>query len=182
MEPTMLKIIAGIAVVLVLAIAVVLVLAATKPDTFRIERSATVNAPPEKIFAVLSDFRKWGGWSPWENKDPDMKRSFGGAERGKGAVYGWEGDKNVGTGRMEILEANAPSKLVIKLDFLKPFEAHNTAEFTMLPQGSATQVNWVMHGPSNFMTKVMHVFIDMDKMVGKDFEQGLANLKQLAEK
>ena len=182
MEPTMFKIIAGVVIVLALAIAVVLVLAATKPDTFRIERSATINAPPEKIFAVLSDFHQWTGWSPWENKDPGMKRSYGGAERGRGAVYGWEGDKNVGTGRMEIMEATAPSKLVIKLDFLKPFEAHNTAEFTMLPQGNATSVHWVMHGPSNFMSKVMHVFMDIEKMVGKDFEAGLANLKRLTEK
>ena len=182
MEPTMFKVIAGIAIVLALAIAVVLVLAATKSGTFRIERSATINAPAEKIFAVLSDFHQWGGWSPWENKDPDMKRTFGGPERGKGAIYGWEGDKNVGTGRMEILEASTPSKLVIQLDFFKPFEAHNTAEFTMLPQGNATNIHWVMHGPSSFMARVMHVFIDMDKMVGKDFEQGLANLKQLTEK
>lgn len=182
MEPIVFKIIAGVAIVLVLAIAFVLVLAATKPDTFRIERSATINAPPEKIFAVLSDFRRWTGWSPWENKDPAMKRSYSGADRGKGAVYGWEGDKNVGTGRMEIVEANTPSKLVIKLDFLKPFEAHNTAEFTMLPQGNATSVHWVMHGPSNFMSKVMHVFMNIEKMVGKDFEAGLANLKRLTEK
>jgi uncharacterized protein YndB with AHSA1/START domain len=182
MEPTMLKIVAGIAIVLVIAIAVVLVLAATKPDTFRIERSATINAPADRIFAVLSDFRQWGGWSPWENKDPGMKRNFAGAERGKGAVYGWEGDRNVGTGRMEILQADTPSKLVIQLDFLKPFEAHNTAEFTMLPQGNATNVHWVMQGPSSFMAKLMHVFINMDKMVGKDFEQGLANLKNLTEK
>ena len=177
----MLKIIAGIAIVLALAIGVILVLAASKPDTFRIERSATINAPPEKIFAVLSDFRQWTGWSPWENRDPDMKRNYGGADRGKGAVYGWEGDKNVGIGRMEIMEATAPSKLVIKLDFLKPFEAHNTAEFTMRPQDNATLVRWAMHGPSPLMAKVMHVFINMDKMVGKDFEQGLANLKRLTE-
>ena len=182
MEPTMFKVIAGIVVVLVVAIAVIVVLAATKPDTFRIERRATIDAPAEKIFAVLSDFRQWRGWSPWENKDPGMKRDYGGAERGKGATYGWEGDKNVGTGRMEILEASTPSRLVIKLDFLKPFEAHNTAEFTMLPQGNATSVHWVMHGPAPFMSKVMTVFMNFDKMVGKDFEQGLANLKRLAEK
>lgn len=178
----MLEAIIIIAVVLAIAIAVVLILAATKSDTFRIERSGTINAPADKIFAVLNDFRQWGGWSPWEHKDPDMKRTYGGPERGKGATYGWEGDKNVGTGRMEILEANTPSKLVIKLDFFKPFEAHNTAEFTMLPQGNATNVHWVMHGPANFMSKVMQVFMNMDKMVGKDFEQGLANLKQLTEK
>ncbi len=171
-----------IAVIVAVAIVIILILAATKPDTFRIERSGIINAPAEKIFAVLNDFHQWGGWSPWEHKDPDMKRTFGGAERGKGATYGWEGDKNVGTGRMEILEANTPSKLVIKLDFFKPFEAHNTAEFTMLPQGNATNVHWVMHGPANFMSKVMQVFMSMDKMVGKDFEQGLANLKQLTEK
>jgi uncharacterized protein YndB with AHSA1/START domain len=178
----MLEAIIIIAIVLAVAIAVVLILAATKPDTFRIERSAVINAPAEKIFGVLSDFHQWGGWSPWEHKDPDMKRTYGGPERGKGAVYGWEGDKNVGTGRMEILEANTPSKLAIKLDFFKPFEAHNTAEFTMLPQGNATNVHWVMHGPSNFMSKVMGVFMNFDKMVGKDFEQGLANLKRLTEK
>jgi uncharacterized protein YndB with AHSA1/START domain len=171
-----------IAVIVAVAIVIILILAATKPDTFRIERSGIINAPAEKIFAVLNDFHQWGGWSPWEHKDPDMKRTFGGAERGKGATYGWEGDKNVGTGRMEILEANTPSKLVIKLDFFKPFEAHNTAEFTMLPQGNGTNVHWVMHGPANFISKVMQVFMSMDKMVGKDFEQGLANLKQLTEK
>ena len=171
-----------IAVVLAVAIAVILILAATKPDTFRIERSATINAPADRIFAVLSDFHQWKGWSPWEKKDPELKRNFSGAERGKGAVYGWEGDKNVGTGRMEILEATAPSKLVIKLDFFTPFEAHNTAEFTMLPQGHATDIRWVMHGPAPFMSKVMQVFMNFDKMVGKDFETGLANLKKLTEK
>lgn len=178
----MFKVIAAVAVVIAVAIAVVLILAATKPDTFRIERSATINAPAEKIFAVLSDFRQWTGWSPWEHKDPALKRSFGGAERGKGAIYGWEGNKDVGTGRMEILQANTPSKLVIKLDFFKPWEAHNTAEFTMLPQGNATNVHWVMHGPAPFMSKVAQVFMNIDKMVGKDFEAGLANLKQLTEK
>jgi uncharacterized protein YndB with AHSA1/START domain len=171
-----------IAIILAVAIAAILILASTKPDTFSIERSAVINAPAERIFSVLNDFHQWGGWSPWENKDPDMKRTYGGPERGRGAVYGWEGDKNVGTGRMEILEANTPSKLVIKLDFFKPFEAHNTAEFTMLPQGNATNVHWVMHGPATFMSKVMTVFVNFDKMVGKDFEQGLANLKKLTEK
>jgi uncharacterized protein YndB with AHSA1/START domain len=177
----MFEVIVIIAVVLAIAIAVVLILAATKPDTIRIERSATINAPAEKIFAVLADFHQWVGWSPWEHKDPALKRAFSGAERDKGAIYAWEGNKNVGTGRMEILEANAPSKLVIKLDFFTPFEAHNTAEFTMLPQGSATNVHWVMHGPAPFMSRVMQVFVSFDKMVGKDFEVGLANLKKLTE-
>jgi hypothetical protein len=142
----------------------------------------TINAPAEAVFPLICDFHRWGGWSPWENRDPAMKRSFGGAASGKGAVYGWEGNKNVGTGRMEIIEASAPSRIVVKLDFLKPFEAHNTAEFTMLSQGGATEVTWAMYGPAPFMSKLMHVLINMDRMIGKDFEAGLARLKMLAEK
>lgn len=178
----MFEVIVIIAIVLAIIIAVVLILAATKPDTFRVERAASIRAPAETIFPLIADFHQWGNWSPWEGRDPAMKRSFSGAERGKGAVYAWEGDKNVGTGRMEILEAAPSSKVVIKLDFLKPFEAHNTAVFTMLPQGDATNVTWVMHGPAVFMAKVMHVFINMDRMVGKDFETGLANLRTISEK
>jgi uncharacterized protein YndB with AHSA1/START domain len=177
----MLEIIAIIAVVLAVAIAIVLILAATRPDTFSIQRAATIKAPPEKIFAVISDFHQWGSWSPWENRDPAMQRSFSGANSGRGAVYAWDGNKNVGSGRMEILDVSVPSKIVIKLDFLKPFEAHNIAEFTMLPQGDATNLTWAMHGPLVFMAKVMHVFINMDNMIGKDFEAGLANLKRLTE-
>ena len=178
----MFEIIAIIAVVLAIAIAVVLILAATKPDTFSVRRAATVKAPPEKIFSLINDFHQWGTWSPWENKDPAMKRSYSGAESGKGAIYAWEGNKNVGSGRMEILDAPAPRQVVIKLDFLKPFEAHNTAEFTFVPQGDTTNVTWLMHGPAPFMAKVMHVFINMDNMVGKDFAVGLANLKRITEK
>jgi len=178
----MLKTIAVVAVVLAIAIAIVLILAATKPDTFGVQRAAFVSAPPEKIFALINDFRQWGAWSPYEHKDPAMRRTYSGAVRGNGAIYAWEGDKNVGSGRMEILEASAPSKIVIKLDFFTPFEAHNTAEFTMLPQGDDTRLTWRMHGPAPFMARIMHVFINIDKMVGKDFEAGLANLKRLAEK
>jgi uncharacterized protein YndB with AHSA1/START domain len=178
----MFEIIAIVAVVLAIAVAVVLILAATKPETFSVRRAATVKASPERIFSLINDFHQWGSWSPWEHKDPAMKRTYSGADSGKGAVYAWDGNKNVGSGRMEILEASLPSKIVIKLDFFAPFEAHNTAEFTMLPQGDATNLTWVMHGPLVFMAKVMHVFIDMDKMIGKDFEAGLANLKKLTEK
>ena len=178
----MLETIAVVAVVLAIAIAIVLILAATKPDSFGVQRAAIVDAPPESIFPLINDFRQWGSWSPYEHKDPAMKRTFSGAARGNGAVYAWEGDKNVGSGRMEILEAAAPSRIVIKLDFYSPFEAHNTAEFTMLPQGGETRVTWRMHGPAPFMARIMHVFINIDKMVGKDFEIGLANLKRLAEK
>lgn len=170
-----------IAVVLAIAIAIVLILAATKPDAFSVERAIDIAAPADRVFPRINDFHQWGVWSPWENKDPAMKRSYDGPASGKGAVYGWEGNKNVGSGRMEILEAQAPSKILIKLDFLKPFEAHNTAEFTMLPQGVGTRLIWVMRGPAPFMSKLMQVFMSLDRMIGKDFETGLANLKKLAE-
>jgi len=178
----MFEIIAVIAVVLAIAIAIVPILAAAKPNTFSVQRAAAMKAPPEKIFSLINDFHQWGSWSPWENRDPAMTRSFSGAASGRGAVYAWEGNKNVGSGRMEILDASTPLKIIIKLDFFKPFEAHNTAEFTMLPQGDTTSVNWVMHGPAPFMSKMMQVFMNMDQMIGKDFEIGLANLKGLAER
>jgi uncharacterized protein YndB with AHSA1/START domain len=178
----MFEIIAIIAVVLAIAIAIVLILAATKPDTFSVQRATTIKAPPERIFPLINDFRQWASWSPYETKDPAMKRSFGGATSGRGAVYAWEGNKNIGSGRMEIMDASAPSRIVIKLDFFTPFEGHNTAEFTMLPQGDATNVTWLMHGPAPFMSKVMQVFINLDNMIGKDFEAGLANLKRLTDK
>jgi uncharacterized protein YndB with AHSA1/START domain len=178
----MLETVAIIAVVLAIAIAIVLILASTKPDTFSVQRAATMKAPPETIFALINDFHQWGKWSPWEHKDPAMQRTFSGAQSGKGSVYAWDGNKNVGSGRMEILEASAPSKIVIKLDFFKPFEGHNTAEFTMLPQGDATHLTWLMHGPAPFVSRLMQVFMNMDRMIGKDFEAGLANLKKATEK
>src|SRR3982074_2377406 len=178
----MFEIIAIIAIVLAIPVAIVLILAARKPDTFTVRRATTVKAAPEKIFPLINDFHQWGTWSPYEGKDPAMKRTYSGAESGKGAVYAWEGDKNVGSGRMEILDSSVPSKIVIKLDFFAPFEGHNTAEFTMLPQGDVTNVTWLMHGPVPFMAKIMHVLMNIDRMVGKDFEIGLANLKRLTEK
>jgi uncharacterized protein YndB with AHSA1/START domain len=171
-----------IAVILAVAIAAVLILAATKPTTLRVQRSVSINAPPERIFSLISDFHQWVTWSPYEQKDPAMKRTYSGAERSRGAVYAWDGDKNVGSGRMEILDVSAPSKIVIKLDFFKPFEGHNTAEFTMLPQGDGTHVTWLMHGPANFMSRLIQVFMNLDNMIGKDFEAGLANLKTITEK
>jgi hypothetical protein len=178
----MFEVIAIIAVVLAVAIAIVLILAAAKPARFSVLRATTVKAPPDAIFPLINDFHQWGSWSPYEHKDPAMKRSYSGAESGKGAVYGWEGNKNVGSGRMEILDTSVPTKIVIKLDFFTPFEGHNTAEFTMLPQGDVTNLNWLMHGPAPFMSKLMQVFMNIDKMIGKDFEVGLVNLKRLAEK
>ena len=170
-----------IVVVTLIAVVGVVAYAATKPDSFRVERGTTIKAAPEKIFALINDFKAWPQWSPYETKDPDMQRQLSGAATGQGAVYEWTGDKNVGQGRMEILESTAPGKIVIKLDFLKPFEAHNTATFTLMPQGDATDVTWAMDGPSPFITKVMSVVFNIDKMVGNDFEAGLANLKRVTE-
>jgi uncharacterized protein YndB with AHSA1/START domain len=175
-------IVAVVGVLVVISIAGVLALAATKPDAFRVERTASINAPPEKIFALINDLHGWGAWSPYEKKDPAMKRTFSGAASGKGAIYQWDGNKNVGKGRMEITETSPPSRILIKLDFISPFEGHNTAEFTMAPKGDATNVTWAMDGPAPFISKVMQVFLNFDSMIGKDFEEGLANLKTLAEK
>lgn len=178
----MLKVLGIIAVVVLVAVAGVLAYAATKPDDFRVQRSASIKAPPDKIYGLIVDLHGWAAWSPYEKKDPAMKRTFSGAASGKGAVYEWDGDKNVGAGRMEIVEASAPSKVGIKLDFLKPFEGHNTAEFTMLPSGDSTTVTWAMYGPSPYVAKVMGTFFNMDRMIGDDFAAGLANLKTIAEK
>jgi hypothetical protein len=178
----MFEVIAFIAIVVAIAIAVVLLLALTKPNTLAVQRAISIKAPAEKIFSLINDFHQWGTWSPYENKDPAMKRTYSGANSGKGAVYAWDGNSNVGSGRMEILDTSVPSKIVIKLDFFKPFEGHNTAEFTMLPQGDATYLTWLMHGPAPFMSRLMQVFMNIDKMIGKDFEVGLANLKKITEK
>jgi uncharacterized protein YndB with AHSA1/START domain len=174
-----------VAVLLVVVVAAVLALAASKPDIFRVKRATSIKAPPDKIFTLINDFHNWGSWSPYENKDPAMKRTFGGAPNGIGAVYGWEGNRNIGSGRMEITDASPPSRIKLKLDFVKPFVAHNIVEFTLEPSGDAanvtTNVTWAMHGPTPFFGRIIHVFIDMDRMVGADFETGLANLKIMTE-
>jgi uncharacterized protein YndB with AHSA1/START domain len=162
--------------------AAILGLAATKPGTFRVERARSIQAPPQRIFDLINDFHRWGLWSPWEKLDPMMKRTFAGAESGKGAVYEWSGNSKAGQGRMEITGSIPNSKIIIKLDFLKPFEAHNTAEFTLDPQRGATYVTWATFGRQVYMAKVMSVFVSMDRLIGKDFEAGLANMKAIAEK
>jgi hypothetical protein len=150
-------------------------------DTFTVQRSLAIKAPPEKILALITDLHGWTAWSPYENKDPAMKRTYGGAPSGKGAIYEWDGNTDVGQGRMEIVDVT-PSKATIKLDFLRPLEGHNTAEFALVPQGDTTTVTWSMHGLAPFITKLMSTLIDLDKMIGNDFEAGLVNLKALAEK
>lgn len=171
-----------ILIVIALPVAGVLIFAATKPDVFRVERQTLIQAPPEKVFALVNDFKQWGPWSPWEKKDPAMKRSFGANSAGKGATYAWEGNKDVGQGSMEIVESVTPARIRLKLDFIQPFEAHNVVTFTLTPQDKGTAINWAMEGPVPYFAKIIHVFINMDAMVGKDFEAGLANLKTLAEK
>ena len=161
--------------------AVFLIFAATRPDTFRVERSTTIAAPPEKVHALINDFGQWPSWSPYEKKDPAMKRIRSGPPAGEGAVYAWEGNGEIGKGRMEIIEAT-PTSIRIRLDFAEPFEAHNIAEFTLSPKGDSTRVTWAMHGPNNFVGKMIQTVIDMDDMVGKDFEAGLASLKALTER
>ncbi len=178
----MLKTFAYIAAAVVVVVAGILIYAATMPDTFRVQRTATIKAPPEKIFALINDLRSWSLWSPYEKKDPAMKRTFSGAASGKGAIYEWDGDNNVGKGRMEITEATPPAKILIKLDFIKPFEGHNTAEFTMEPRNDGTVVTWAMYGSASLMMKVMGLFMNMDNMIGNDFAAGLASLKAAAEK
>lgn len=156
--------------------------ASTRPDSFTVERSTSIQAPPERIYPLIADFRQWRAWSPWEKLDPTMKRSYSGAQSGQGAVYAWEGNPQVGRGRIEIRSARPSSSVDIQLDFLSPFEAHNTASFTLVPQAGVTEVAWTMRGPMPFISKVMGVFVSMDQMVGKDFEAGLAHLKAAAER
>ncbi len=168
------------AIVLIVA---VLILAATRSGTIEVQRATTIAASPEKIFPLVNDFKNWPAWSPYEKKDPAMKRSLSGAPNGKGAVYEWDGNAQVGKGRIEIADAKAPSRVTIKLDMIKPMEGHNLVNFTFEPAGSATRVTWAMQGACGaYIAKLMGLFLNMDKMVGRDFEAGLASLKALAEK
>jgi uncharacterized protein YndB with AHSA1/START domain len=170
-----------IILIILVLVAALLAYAATRPNSFRVRRSARIDAPPEKVFPLINDFHQWTAWSPWERMDPNLRRTYSGAEAGKGAVYEWQGNNKVGQGRMEIVDSFDPRKVLIKLDFLKPFRAQNMAEFTLEPEGKSTDVHWEMYGASPFMMKVMGVFMSMDKMVGRDFERGLAAMKASAE-
>ena len=171
-----------IVIVLALVVAALLIYAATKPDSFRIERTTTIKATPEKIFPLINDFHQWEAWSPWEKIDPALKRTYSGASSGKGAVYEWSGNKDIGQGRMEIVESTLPTKVALKLDFITPFEAHNMVEFVLVPQGDSTTVTQAMYGPSPYISKLMSLVFSMEKMVGGKYEEGLASLKSLAEK
>lgn len=174
-----LKIAGGLALA---AVVVVLGLASRKPDSFRIERKVVIAAAPEKVFPYLEDPKKTLEWSPWEKKDPNLKKTFSGAAKGKGAVYEWDGNKDVGAGRLEITESVAPKTVVMELHFLRPMDDRGTARYEVAPAAGGSEVTWSMEGKSNFPSKIMCVFMDMDKMVGGEFEKGLASLKAIAEK
>ena len=171
-----------ILVLSIVLIGAVLLLAGFQPNEFNVKRSVKIKAPPAKVFAMIDDFHQWGAWSPWEKLDPAMSRTFSGSASGQGAIYTWKGNSDVGEGRMEILQSTPPSNLSIKLDFISPYEGHNTAEFTLASQGDMTSVTWYMFGPMPFISKLMSVFVSMDTLIGKDFDAGLANLKVAAEK
>lgn len=178
----MLKIALIALAVIAVAVIVLLIYASTRPDSFRVQRSITIKAPADKIFPEVNDLRAQQSWSPWEAKDPAMKRSYSGEPSGKGAKYEWQGNKQVGHGRMEIVESTPPTKVLMKLDFVTPFPANNMAEFTLEPRGDSTVVTWAIYGPSPFMSKFMGIFMSFDTMIGKEFETGLANLKVRMEK
>ncbi|MCX7312227.1 MAG: SRPBCC family protein [Alphaproteobacteria bacterium] len=178
----MLKIFSVIGAVVVAGIAVVLVVAAMRPDQFRVQRSAAIKVSPERIFPLIADFKAWAAWSPYENKDPAMKRTYGPSTSGKGASYAWDGDSNVGAGNMLITDAPSPSKVALDLNMTRPITAHNKVEFTLTPAGDSTTVTWAMRGEVPYFAKIIHVFFNMDKMVGGDFEAGLVKLKAAAEK
>jgi Polyketide cyclase / dehydrase and lipid transport len=168
-------------VVIVLIIAVFCVVVAMQPAHYTVERSTTINAPAPAVFAQVNDFHKWEAWSPWAKMDPNMKTTYSGPPAGNGAVYSWAGNKDVGEGRMTITESRPSDLIKIKLEFIKPFAATNATDFTFTPQGNATNVKWTMTGEKNFITKAFTMFMNMDKMVGDDFEKGLLQMKLVAE-
>ncbi|TPJ72618.1 SRPBCC family protein [Mesorhizobium sp. B2-6-2] len=173
---------ATILIILVVIIVAMLIYAATRPNDFVVSRSASIKAPAETIFPLLNDFRRWPEWSPFEKLDPGMRRTLSGAESGKGAAYAWEGNSKAGKGRMEITNSVPSSLVSLKLDFEKPFRANNSVDFTLSPSGEGTTVTWAMRGARPFIVKLMGLFMNFDRLIGKDFEAGLGNLKRLSER
>jgi carbon monoxide dehydrogenase subunit G len=167
--------------VITVAIIAVLSIAATRPATFHVERSLSISAPAEAVFAVVNDMRRFHEWSPWQKLDPAMKITYEGPSSGVGASYSWVGNKDVGEGRMTITDATPPGSITQKLEFLKPFESTCAVRFTITPDGQGSRVTWGIDGNNNYMSKVMGLFVSMDSMMGKDFESGLTNLRQVAE-
>jgi hypothetical protein len=173
------KKILGVLAVLILAL---LGYASTRPDSFRVARTVTIQAPAAKIYPHLNDLKAQSEWSPWDKKDPAMKKTYGGPASGVGQTYEWDGNKDIGSGKLEITEAVADKKVAMKLDFTRPMEGHNVAMFELESKGAATDVTWSIQGPMPFLSKLFGIFCDMDKMIGKEFEAGLNDLKALSEK
>ena len=163
-------------IVVVVLVGGLLAVASTRPDSFRYERSEKMHAAPAAVFERIHDFHRWTEWSPYERMDPEMKRTYSGADSGVGASYAWDGTKS-GAGRMEIIEESPSSIVRIRLDFEKPMKATNLAEFTIVPEGDDLRVTWAMTGQNDLLSKVFGMFVDVDAMIGKDFEDGLRNLK-----
>lgn len=172
----------GIVIAVVVVIAAILIVAAMRPGAFEVKRSIVIDASRERIFPLIDDFNAWRTWSPYETKDPNMQRAFSGSPSGKGAVYAWDGNSQVGKGSIEIVDSIPPSQVTIKLDMLKPIEGHNIVNFTLQPQGEGTLVTWAMRGAYPFISRLIGLFMNMDRMIGGDFEAGLARLKAVAEK
>lgn len=168
-------------IALAVIIVVFIIVVALQPKEFRVARSGKMSAPPGAVFAEVNDFHKWAAWNPWGKIDPAMKQTYEGVPSGVGAIYTWTGNNEVGEGRMTIIESR-PSELIrIKLEFFKPFAATNSAEFTFKPEGGQTVVTWSMTGEKNFMAKAVHLFMSMEKMIGGQFEKGLADMKAIVE-
>jgi hypothetical protein len=167
------KVLLAVAVLVVVFIGVVI----SRPDTYHVERSRTVAAPADIAFAHVADLHAWEEWSPWDKLDPNMKKTHEGTPQTAGASYAWEGNDQVGKGKMTLTEVLPPSSVTIKLDFIEPFASTATTRFTFAPEGSGTKVTWAMDGNNDFMGKAFGMFMNMDKMIGADFEKGLGQLK-----
>jgi hypothetical protein len=174
----MLPILLALAFIAILFVVVI----AGQPEEFIVTRSAKMSAPPEKIFPQVNELRHWEAWNPWAKLDPNCKIIYNGPPAGAGAGYAWAGNKKVGAGRLTILESQPAEWVQLNLEFLKPFKATNTAEFTFKAEGNQTVVTWRMSGKNNFMSKVFGMLINCDKMIGGDFERGLGAMKTIAEK
>ena len=170
-----------IAIALAALIAGLLIYASTKPDNFHVERSVTIKVSADKIFPLINDLHKWDAWTPY-NKDPAMKKTFSGSESGQGAHYAWEGNKDVGKGEITLVATTPPNKLEFDLHMITPFEGRNKASFTLDAAGDATKVTWSLDDKHNLLLKTMTIFMNMDNMIGKDFELGLERLKTVVEK
>jgi uncharacterized protein YndB with AHSA1/START domain len=170
-----------IAIGLVVLFALFALLVSTRPSQFHVERSQRIAAPPDVVFPLINDFHRWQSWSPWEHLDPGMKREYSGSPQGTGAAYDWSGNDDVGVGSMHITDSEAPRRVAIALEFKEPWQATNSTLFNVTPEAGGSIVTWGMTGESNFVFKAIGLFMNMDEMVGKDFEAGLSNLQRVAE-